>query len=139
MIKQEIEDFKHDLKSYNELKKGIEIFKEKLKDTQYQLERVGGGVVKVSKDQPKEKKINYDLYEKKTKYEYMIDYYNLRIKEVHDFIEWLEEPYKSVVKDLYIHCFKYDKVAMRNNFSGTVVYKIIDKEIKKYIEKYIEK
>mgnify|MGYP001095559103 CR=1 FL=1 len=128
-------DLKHDLKYYTELKQGILKLENDLRDVQYQLERViSGGVVKVSHDQPKEKKVNYYLYETKAKLEADLIYLKNRLKKVDDFVFFLDEPYKSVVRDKYIYGFSYEKVAIRNNFSGTAIYKIIDTKIRKYIK-----
>ncbi len=62
-----------------------------------------------------------------------LKHYQRMIKAVDDFIYWLEEPYKQMLRDKYINRFELKYISKKYGYNDSAIYKIIKRNIKKYI------
>lgn len=130
------EELKHSLMNYHNIKRWKQLNDNKIdevvnnmkgvKGIRYDMEKSKGGSP-VNQD-----KRMISLIEKKDKLMLASDYYQVMIDEVDNFIKWVEEPYKQIIRDKYIHEFDNDFITKKYHLSKSNIHYNIDRCISNY-------
>lgn len=75
-----------------------------------------------------------DLIEKKDKLIATSKHYEQMVSEVHDFIDWLDEPYKQMVIDKYFNEINDTKMELKYCYSRMQIWRIINYKVNDYIK-----
>ena len=132
------EELKHALINYHQVYKWWEVTTDRILCITYEMEGVkgirydkevtsGGSPINVD-----EKMLN--LIALKDELIVASKHYEKMVSEVHDFIEWLEEPYNQMVIDKHLNEFSKTKMARKYSYSERNIYYIIDNLIHKFIK-----
>lgn len=96
---------------------------EGIKGIRYDRE-VSKGVTQINVD---ERMIN--LISKKDELIVSSKHYEKMVNEVYDFVEWLDEPYKSMIKDKYFKEISDTKLEKRYGYHRTQIWRIINNKV----------
>jgi len=134
------EELKHALMNYHQIYKWWEVNDVRIQAIIYEMEGVKG--IRYDKEISKGgSPINFDekmLNFIKIKDELIVSskHYAHMVEEVHNFIAWLEEPFKTMVSDKYIGEMCNTKLEHKYNYSSRGIQYIIDGLVSKYYESF---
>lgn len=127
-------DIKIGLQNYSMLKNKIKQVKEKIEYIESKQFKVGGSIVKIPENPTNNEQYKLGLIEKKFQYKKDLEMYNYYIDIVDSFLNALQEPLKSLIKDKFINHKSITLLERKYSYSSRQIYRIIDKSILKYIE-----
>lgn len=130
------EELKHALINYHQVYRWWGVNSDRILCITYEMEGVKG--IRYDKEMSKggspinidEKMLN--LIAIKDELIVASKHYEKMVNEVHDFIEWLEEPYKQMVIDKHFNDFSKTKMSIKYSYSEGHIYYIINGLIDKY-------
>ncbi len=131
------DELKHALMNYHHMKRWKQLYDNKIEAVEYEMEGVKG--INYNKEMAKgATQTNHEqrllsLIEKKDKLIVASQYYNDMINEVESFINWVEEPYKQIIRDKYIHNFDDKYLLKKYHYTREAIRKIIIKLVDLYI------
>lgn len=133
-----VEELKHALINFNSIMEWWEVNQMGVEAIIYEMEGVKG--IRFDREPTQKADTNVDkrmlhLIEKKDELIIANKYYENTVNEVHNFIEWLEEPFKQMVIDKHLNEYSNTKMTRLYCYSQSHIYYLIDRLIEKYIKK----
>ena len=131
-----VEELKHALINYNHINQWWEVNNDRIQCIIYDMEDVKGirfDSEPTNANTDRQKKL-IDLIEKKEKLILKNKYYFDVVNEVRDFIEWLDEPYRSIIIDKYLNELSDSKLELKHGYERSSIWHIVNRMIQKYID-----
>lgn len=130
-----VEELKHALVNYNHINEWWEVNNLRIEAIIYEMEDVKGirfDSEPTNAKTDRQKKL-IDLMEKKDKLILKNKYYFDVVNEVRDFIDWLDEPYKSMIIDKYLKEICDTKLEQKYHYTRMGMWKIVDRLANIYV------
>ncbi len=132
-----VEELKHALINFNSIYKWWELNSQQYQTILHELEGVKGirydNVIGRSRSTLNLDQKKIKLIEEKDKLVAKNKYYEDTVKEVYDFIEWLDEPYNAMVMDKYFKELSDMRLEDKYGYHRTQIWRIISKKIVDYV------
>ncbi len=130
-----VEELKHALINYHNIHKWWQVNSNRIEAIINEMEGVKG--IRYDKPMSKGASKNLDqkqlqLIERKDKLIITNKHYEIQVMAVHDFIEWLEEPYKQIIIDKYFNDMNDTKLEHKHGYERSSVWHIVNRMINRY-------